>query len=497
MLLVSLPAAARVAVAQDEGTGGARTISRTFRWRDLLAHGEVRLRLAASGELADDYKADNYKTARVTLRSLPSGEPLVLGPSDSVKLDRGADPQLVIKMRGQLPPDPFDDRVRVTVELPTSNSFSSSLFESTQSQQADAEAREELEANLRTARELREIVRGWVAYSKITSEKHLVISPGVSAPGGGGGSLDLHPVLYKGDVLKMNHPINQIEFGLDMDKASASKADPNFLNAGFSFKKIIPLQRAKALRFVNLSEAVEEKADEAKRGNHLDAKTVNKLNDDLRDALVEAQSFRQHFFRALVITPFSPRLETDLKALKPGPVNNFVNTTEFQFRTGTRALIFSNLLWSLRLVPVALESGVTLRNKDLPLQKGQGILRLNTGIEAKIALNFLCRSDIVANRIQFEFKALNRHLLRDERAFDLITKRNTALVRGNRYTMQAEAKYVFGFVTPIPRFKRRPALTVRYKNGFFPPSYLFNNAVTFHFTLESDDNDNASDIDVK
>jgi len=488
LLLVSLSAAPRRAAAQDAEEGAPRTISRTLRWRDLLARGEARLRLGGDGWTAEDYKG-----ASVKLLSLPSGWPLALGPSDGVSFEGGAEPQLVIRMRGQLPADPFDDRLRVTIELPALERPVADVMR----EQAASQARQELAATRRAASDLREIVRGWVAYAKTSSDKHVVISPAVTAPGGAGGSLSLHPVLYKGNVLKMNRPINQIEFGLDMDKASASRADPNFLNAGFSFKKIIPLQRKKALDFVHASEAIEEEARAAEEANQLDDARSRDLNRRLLAELEKAQSFRQHFFRALVITPFSPRLETDLKALKPGPLNNFVNTTEFQLRTGTRALVFSNLLWSLRLVPAALEAGVTLRNADLPLQKGQGILRLNTGVEGRVALHFLCRSDIIANRIQFEFKAVNRHLFREERGFDLVSKLNNALVPRNRYSIQSEAKYVFGFVTPIPRFKRRPALTVRYKNGFFPPSYLFNNAVTFHFTLESDDNDNASDINVQ
>lgn len=106
-------------------------------------------------------------------------------------------------------------------------------------------------------------------------------------------------------------------------------------------------------------------------------------------------------------------------------------------------------------------------------------------------------TDLLANRIQFEFKAVNRHLFREESSFDRVHERYDALVRGNRYSLQVDAKYVFGFVTPIPRFKRRPALVVTYKNGFFPPSYIFNNAVTFHFALESADSDNVGDISVR
>ena len=173
---------------------------------------------------------------------------------------------------------------------------------------------------------------------------------------------------------------------------------------------------------------------------------------------------------------------------------NFVNNTEFQLRTGTRALILTNLLWSFNLIPLGLESGVTLRNKDLPSMKGQGILRLDTGAAVKIALHCPLLQRHPGNRIQFEFKAVNRYLLRDESVFDRITKRYDALVRGDRYSIQTDLKYVFGFVTPITRFKRRPALVVTYKNGFIPPGYIFNNAVTFHFTMESDDDDNAANI---
>lgn len=486
-ILVSLSGAARRVSAQEATQAAApRTISRTLRWRDLLGRGEARVRLGGR------WTADDFRAARVTLWSLPSGEPLESDPF-SVSVEFGEEPQLVIRLRGQLPADPFDDRLRVNVELPAADRPLAAVLQ----QKTSAEVQEELDSNLRAARDLREIVRGWVAYAKTTREKHVVLSPAVTAPGGAGGAVNLHPVLWKGNVLKMNRPINQIEFGLDMDKASASRADPNFLNAGFSFKKIIPLQRKRALDFVHASEAVEQEVERARQANQLDEGKARELNERLRGELGRAQHFRQHFFRALVITPFSPRLETDLKALRPGPVNNFVNTTEFQLRTGTRALAVSNLLWSLRLLPVSLESGVTLRNRDLPQQKGQGLLRLNSGVEGKVALQFLCRSDIIANRIQFEFKALNRHLFKDERGLDSLTKRSDAPVPRKRYSVETEVKYVFGFVTPIPRFERRPALTVRYKNGFFPPSYTFQNAVTFHFTLESDDDDNASDIDVQ
>lgn len=486
-ILVSLSGAARGVAAQEAAKAAPRTISRTLRWRDLLGKSEARLRLGGR------WTADDFRAARVTLWSLPSGEPLALDPFGGVSVEGGEEPQLVIRLRGQLPADPFDDRLRVNVELPAADRPLAAVLQ----QKSAAEVREELDSNLRAARDLREIVRGWVAYAKTTREKHVVISPAVTAPGGAGGALNLHPVLWKGNVLKMNRPINQIEFGLDMDKASASRADPNFLNAGFSFKKIIPLQRKRALDFVHASEAIEQEVERARQGSQLDEGKAREMNERLRVELGRAQTFRQNFFRALVITPFSPRLETDLRALRPGPVNNFVNTTEFQLRTGTRALIVSNLLWSLRLLPVSLESGVTLRNRDLPQQKGQGILRLNSGVEGKVALQFLCRSDIIANRIQFEFKALNRHLFRDERGLDSFTKRSDALVPRKRYSVETEVKYVFGFVTPIPRFERRPALTVRYKNGFFPPSYTFKNGVTFHFTLESDDDDNASDIAVQ
>lgn len=475
LLSALVPSAARAQVAAARA---GRTLSQTVRWHDLLVGG-VRVRLDVPVE-----NVENLSPARVMLVSLPSGEAVAPAPSDSVTLEPGK--VVVVKLGRHVPPDPFDDRLRIIVELrPPSAPVA---------QQSAEDAEAQLAENLRALKLLRETVRGWLAYSKTTHEKHLFISPSLSAPGGGGGELGIHPVLYKGNVLKMNRPINQIEFGLDMNKFSANSADANFLNVGFNFRKIMPLKRKKALDIIHRTDTVEKEVEEAKRANALDAPTAARLSNEIRFALDDAKDFREPFFRALVITPFSPRAETNLKALKPGPVINFVNNTEFQLRTGTRALILSNLLWSFNLIPLGLESGVTLRNQDLPSMKGQGILRLDTGAAGKIALHFPCRSDILANRIQFEFKAVNRHLLRDESAFDRVTKRYDALVRGDRYSIQTDLKYVFGFVTPIPRFKRRPALVVTYKNGFFPPGYIFNNAVTFHFTMESDDNDNAADI---
>lgn len=359
------------------------------------------------------------------------------------------------------------------------------------------EANAELDADLKLARQVRETVRGWLAFSKTTDEKHFFMSPALSVPGGMMGEIGIHPVLFKGNLLKMNRPINQIDFSLNMAKGSANRADPNFLNMGFNFRKVIPLQRADALSLIHASRELERKVEEARRDGRLSQTETNALNAILSSTLKEAEGFRQNFVRALVITPFSPRVEMNLRALRPGPVINFVNTTDFQLRTGTKQMMHPNMFWSLKLTPLAFESGVTLRQQDLPALKGRGILRLNAAAEARIALHFPCMTDLLANRIQFDFKAVNRHLFREESSFDRARGRYDALVRGNRYTLQVDAKYVFGFVTPIPGFKRRPALVVTYKNGFSPPSYIFNNAVTFHFAFESVDSDNVGDISVR
>ena len=364
-------------------------------------------------------------------------------------------------------------------------------------QPAEGRAAEaEFEADLALARHLREIVRGSVAFEKASDEKHFFMSPSLSAPGGMMGEMGMRPVLFSGNLLKMNRPINQIDFSLNMAKGSAQRADPNFFNMGLNFRKIIPIHWKKAGRLVKLSKSIEDQVATARLDGRLDEREARGLTDTLSSALKEIDPSKQDFMTALVITPFSPRVEMNLRALRPGPVINFVNTTDFQLRSSVRQAIHKSMFWSLKLTPLALESGVTLRQQDLPELKGSGILRLNMAAEARLALHFPCATDILANRIQFELKAVNRHLFREESAFDHVRERYDAKVRGNRAAFQVDAKYVFGFTTPIPRFRRRPALVVTYKNGFFPPSYIFNNAVTFHFAFESADSDNVGDISV-
>ncbi|HEX8163966.1 MAG TPA: hypothetical protein VF538_19000 [Pyrinomonadaceae bacterium] len=365
-------------------------------------------------------------------------------------------------------------------------------------QSAEGRAAEaEFEADLSLARHLREIVRGSVAFEKATDEKHFFMGPSLSAPGGMMGDMGMHPVIFKSNLLKMNRPINQIDFGFNMAKGSARRADPNFFNMGINFRKIIPVHWKKAGRMLDLSRMIEDQVARARLDRRLDEGEAGTLGETLSSALKEIDPSKQDFMSALVVTPFSPRVEMNLRALRPGPVINFVNTTGLELRTNTRQAIHRSMFWSLKLTPLALESGATLRQRDLPALKGSGILRLNTAAEVRLALHFPCMTDLLANRIQFEAKAVNRHLFREESAFDRVRERYDARVRGNRSAFQVDAKYVFGFTTPIPHFRRHPALVVTYRNGFFPPSYIFNNAVTFHFVFESADSDNVGDISVR
>jgi hypothetical protein len=359
------------------------------------------------------------------------------------------------------------------------------------------EAEAEFRADLALARHIRETVRGWLAYAKTTEEKHLFMSPAVSAPGGMMGEAAVNPVLFRGNLMKMNRPFNLIEFSANMAKGSAERADPNFFNMGLNFRKVIPLQRKKAHRLLDAAEEIERRVEAARLDGRLGEAEADALSQTLSSALKDLDGFRQSFVRALVVTPFSPRAEMNLRGLRPGPVINFVNTSDVELRTGSKQMMIPHVFWSLKLTPLALESGVTLRQQDLPALKGRGILRLNTAAEARLALHFPCMTDLLANRIQFDLKAVNRHLFREESAFDRVRERYDARARGNRTAFQVDAKYVFGFTTPIPRFKRHPALVVTYKNGFFPPSYIYNNAVTFHFAFESADSDNVGDISVR
>jgi hypothetical protein len=138
-----------------------------------------------------------------------------------------------------------------------------------------------------------------------------------------------------------------------------------------------------------------------------------------------------------------------------------------------------------------------LRNPDDPGRQGSALFRLNTGAVAKFTYHFPCRVDLVVNRIELEMKAMNRHLLNDESAFDSDTKKTNLLAHGNKYITQADLRFIFGFVIPIKYLDRRPAVTVTFKNGFFPPLYIYTNKVSVRFTLESRDDTSFEDIKVR
>ena len=383
---------------------------------------------------------------------------------------------------------PTDARAQTAAPTPTAAEA--------RSEEARA-AEAEFEADLALASHLREVVRGSVAFEKASDEKHFFMAPALTAPGGMSGEMGMNPVIFSGNLLDMSRPVNQIDFSFNMSKGSAQRADPNFFNMGLNFRKVIPVHWKKAGRLLRLSESIEKQVAAARLDGRMDEREAEGLTGTLASALREIDPSKQDFMSAIVITPFSPRVEMNLRALRPGPVINFVNTTDFQLRTSVRQAIHKSMFWSLKLTPLALESGVTLRQQDLPAFKGSGILRLNTAAEVRLALHFPCMTDILANRIQFDLKAVNRHLFREESAFDHVRERYDATARGNRSAFQVDAKYVFGFTTPIPRFRRHPALVVTYKNGFFPPSYIFNNAVSFHFAFESEDSNNVGDISVR
>src|SRR6185503_2672164 len=109
-------------------------------------------------------------------------------------------------------------------------------------------------------------------------------------------------------------------------------------------------------------------------------------------------------------------LELNFSGLRPGPVNNFINNSELQIRTASKAFISEHLFCSLKLATLGLESGVNLRNRDNIGQQGRGIVRLNTGGTLKVKFRFPCRDDLLADRIELEIKGTNRYLFNEESA---------------------------------------------------------------------------------
>lgn len=455
-------------------------VVRTVSWSDTLG-GEIRVPICNPSQLA-------FARPEIELVSLPSGLILDSSVIKSVRTLYENGYYLSIKLGRNIQPNPDDEELKVTIRFPTSGQ--------------DAQMTR-LEQTLCAFPALMTEV---LAHEKTSTERRLTLSPSLSFPTGGNGEAAANGIIYRGRPLKMGRLINQVDFSLTMDKGSEEGADPNYFNLGVNFKKLIPFHWKKMKQAVSGYQAASRQLQTLRAANLSDASADARFaqTENLVGAVVDnTAQLKRAFFRDIEITAFSPRLELNFSGLRPGPVNNFINNSELQLRTASKAFLSEHLFWSLNLTPLGLESGVNLRNRDNVAQQGRGIVRLNTGGTLKVKFRFPCRDDLLADRIELEIRGVNRHLFNEESAFNPATKRNDLLVKGNKYSAQVDLRYVFGFTVPfptrifgfkLPNISRKPALTFSYKNGYFPPVYGFTNSFGLRFTLASGDQDNADDI---
>ena len=492
--LVMLCAMTLVCAQSDRGT-----VSALFTSAELSVTGELQLDLG--GRVLERSDVADIK---LHFESVPEGTPLLLdgitisvSETDPDSLIIHFDPAALAK----LPAGPM----RVLAKIPTSNP----------AQSLDKDTDREMRAlNARFADSLERFVASRMAYSKASREKHFYLSGGVK-----GGEMAVNHVFYKGNTWQTSSLINQIDFLFDFDKGAGSKADPDFFNLGISFRKILPLHRGTIKREVEPLMRAAQFSAERSRAVNAQSESERQLTREamakglhLALAEVNARTAEENkaFLRALVITPFAPRLETNLNGHGAGYLVNFVNKSEVQLRSGVKLLVgdenqatinrenakqpMGNVTFAMNVMPLAFEAGVAIRNPDDPGRRGNPIFRLNTGAIAKFTYNFPCRVDVFFSRAELEISGVNRHLFNEETSLNQLTNRTDGLVKGNKYAFKTDFRFIFGFVTPIWHFRRRPAITVTYKNGFFPPLYVFNNSVSVHFTLESEDDTSFDDI---
>ena len=351
-----------------------------------------------------------------------------------------------------------------------------SAFFSRAEAQTGGTARDEQEAagasrNEQLAAQAERELRRAAAAEKTADEKYFFGSLNLSDLARGDGELHVNRNVWDTSVLK-SRLFNQVKFDFHFDTTSGNTRAMDF---GLTFRKFF-------LRG-GLKKAVKEAAASDGGGP---------LNFGLAAAIVE--DHQDDFVRQLLLDPFAPHLEIDMKGLRPGPVVNFTSTSTIQVRTSARP-IGKRMWWSYRLVPVGFEGGVNLRNKENKERERKPIARFYTAGTLKLFLESPCRDDTLFSGIDFEATVLNRHLLVEESRFDRVTKLADRSFGGNRYAVRLDLKYLFGPV--IRQLNRRPALRITYKNGYFPPVYDFTNGIRFGFTLETNDNTNAREIDIR
>jgi len=461
--------------------------------KEMFARSRVSFDLATA-----EYDPADIQPDDIRIECLPGGEVLEARQFlPAISWDSSE--RITIYFRRHIVPGLFDNQIRVSL----------SLFPSTAAQSVQTIKTQRVkQLNNQLVDAVQQSAKTEVAYEKTSREKDLYVSGGVE-----GGEAAMNSVLYRGNAWKMRDLIDVIDVGFNLDKGAGS-SDPDALNVGLNFRKVFPFHRGKINR--RLSPAID-----AARG--LRATDVSGIQPAPERAareitqgfttLTESEAESKPFWRAIVLTPLGPHLETNLGGHGSGLLLSFVNNSDLQIRTGAKFMLgrkdqttidkphtnqpLGTLTLAMKLVPLGFESGVVLRNPDDRGRQGSPLFRINTGAVAKFTYNFPCRIDVLVNRIELEMKGMNRHLFNDESAFDPETRKADLLVHGNKFIAQADLRFIFGFVIPIKYLDRRPAVTITFKNGFFPPLYLYTNKVSVRFTLESKDDTSFDDLKVR
>lgn len=419
---------------------------------------------------------ENPETLNLQIVSLPSNTRVLRRDIRSVKYgpDRRS---LLIELSQLFQAPPGDNRLSVSLgeiddQLPSAEA-------STAAQGAFARA--EL-ANYDRQR------RQSIAVEKTSEEKSFDTQFQIASPGGGVGTLNLNKAFKPGFL-------NQIILDVSFGKGGSKTADPKYFDVGLTFRKIL-------LGSEQRKEIEELRRD--LRANRQSNSLESMKSVERASRLPTAKPKPQWF-----INYGGLRLETDLRALRPGPVNNLLYTGGVELRSPRRQIGSDSSLffWSFRLIPATLEAGKNLRNKDNIILQKYPIARLKGESDFKLFFRSPCRYDTWFSGIIFEANFTDRYLLKKESAFDRLTNRNDLVAKGNQYSLQFDLKVMTGINLPedlrflkplkylkIPKLGRHPALTFTYRRGGVPPVFAFNNAFKIGFSLESSDDNNASDL---
>jgi hypothetical protein len=355
-------------------------------------------------------------------------------------------------------------------------------------------------------------VRDQIAYEKPAGDRHLFVSGFGSSPAGGGVETNVNPILYKGDpVWGKNSFINQILLEAKLNAVNLQRGSIS-LDSGLVFRKMIPLnlewirtfsqgERKNGKRSGGFAKAYEEEAQElnatfANPGkSRLDkSKIVASFHNFLvsKYGALVAQ-YRERFakgngpyFKDLSIDWFSPKLEIGGGSVFKSRVANLLSQSSFALHS-REGQVARNLFVIADIMPVGIEVGRRLRGTTL--NKSRAIARLTSSADVLLRFRFPCRDDIFADRLEFETKFTERHLLRSE----MDPANASKLVTGNKYYVRSDLRYVLGFRVPIPYLHMKPAFVLSYVNGYNPPIFNYVHGFKFQFTLVSDDKRSTND----